>query len=186
MVDDLRNGGTLSEAAGKHPEAFPNYYIGHPAVGRAHRQPRRDAREPGRLPRARARDTSRRSSRRCRIPGVVMVMAMFTVVVLAGYVLPQFKPLFEELDADLPLTTRMLLFVATLFTTLWYIPVSCFSCVRRRHVLAVQDRQRKTGQGQAGPEDPGHQGHRRVRDPRALLPHPRRRWSRPACRCPRA
>ena len=28
MVDDLRNGGTLSDAAGKHPEAFPNYYIG--------------------------------------------------------------------------------------------------------------------------------------------------------------
>ena len=28
MVDDLRNGGTLSEAAAKHPEAFPGYYIG--------------------------------------------------------------------------------------------------------------------------------------------------------------
>ena len=36
-----------------------------------------------------------------------MVMALFTVVILAGYVLPQFKPLFEELNADLPLTTRM-------------------------------------------------------------------------------
>ena len=28
MVEDLRNGGTLSGAAAKHPEAFPNYYIG--------------------------------------------------------------------------------------------------------------------------------------------------------------
>src|SRR3954452_10655868 len=28
MVHDLRNGGTLSEVAGKHPEAFPAYYIG--------------------------------------------------------------------------------------------------------------------------------------------------------------
>ena len=37
-----------------------------------------------------------------------------TVAVLAGYVLPQFKPLFEELNADLPLPTRMLLGVATL------------------------------------------------------------------------
>ena len=35
-------------------------------------------------------------------PGVVMVMALVTVVILAGYVLPQFNPLFEELDADLP------------------------------------------------------------------------------------
>ncbi|MEI7548431.1 MAG: type II secretion system F family protein, partial [Actinomycetota bacterium] len=28
IVEDLRNGGTLSGAASKHPEAFPNYYIG--------------------------------------------------------------------------------------------------------------------------------------------------------------
>ncbi len=45
---------------------------------------------------------------------------------LAGYVLPQFKPLFEELDADLPLPTRMLLFVARFFTDLWYITAAFF------------------------------------------------------------
>ena len=28
MVEDLRNGGTLSDAASKHPEAFPIYYMG--------------------------------------------------------------------------------------------------------------------------------------------------------------
>ena len=31
-------------------------------------------------------------------PLVVMVLALFTVMILAGYVLPQFKPLFEELE----------------------------------------------------------------------------------------
>jgi type IV pilus assembly protein PilC len=59
-------------------------------------------------------------------PGVVMVLAIFTVAVLAGYVLPQFKPLFEELDADLPLPTRMLLAFATLFSDMIYIPISFF------------------------------------------------------------
>jgi type IV pilus assembly protein PilC len=54
-------------------------------------------------------------------PMVVMVMAMGTVMVLAGYVLPQFKPLFEELNADLPLPTRMMLFVARFFGDLWYV-----------------------------------------------------------------
>ena len=34
--------------------------------------------------------------------------------------------LFAELHADLPFATRALLFVATLFTTLWYIPFSAF------------------------------------------------------------
>ena len=53
-----------------------------------------------------------------------MVLAVFTVAVLAGYVLPQFKPLFEELDAELPFATRALLFTADLFTIMWYIPFS--------------------------------------------------------------
>jgi type IV pilus assembly protein PilC len=125
MVDDLRNGGTLSEAAAKHPEAFPAYYIGI----------MQSAELTGQLDETlenlsgyldRELETRSKVVSALSYPGVVMVMAMFTVVVLAGYVLPQFKPLFEELDAKLPLATRMLLFIATLFSTLWYIPFSVF------------------------------------------------------------
>jgi type IV pilus assembly protein PilC len=125
MVDDLRNGGTLSEVAGKHPEAFPNYYIGI----------MQSAELTGNLDETleslagyleRELETRSKVVQALSYPGVVMAMALVTVVILAGYVLPQFKPLFEELNADLPLTTRSLLFVATLFSTLWYIPFSCF------------------------------------------------------------
>ena len=126
MVDDLRNGGTLSDAAGKHPEAFPNYYLGivqsAELTGKLDETLESLAGYLEREVETRAKVVSALS-----YPGVVMVMALFTVVVLAGYVLPQFKPLFEELDAELPLTTRSLLFVATLFSTLWYIPFSVFS-----------------------------------------------------------
>ncbi len=126
MVDDLRNGGTLSEVAGKHPEAFPNYYIGI----------MQSAELTGNLDETleslagyleRELETRSKVVTALSYPGVVMVMAMVTVVILAGYVLPQFKPLFQELNADLPLTTRSLLFVATLFSTLWYIPFTVFS-----------------------------------------------------------
>jgi type IV pilus assembly protein PilC len=125
MVDDLRNGGTLSEVAGKHPEAFPNYYIGI----------MQSAELTGNLDETleslagyleRELETRSKVISALSYPGVVMGMAMVTVVILAGYVLPQFKPLFAELNADLPLTTRSLLFVATLFSTLWYIPFSAF------------------------------------------------------------
>jgi type IV pilus assembly protein PilC len=125
MVDDLRNGGTLSEVASKHPEAFPNYYIGI----------MQSAELTGNLDDTleslagyleRELETRSKVVSALSYPGVVMAMAMVTVVILAGYVLPQFKPLFAELNADLPLTTRSLLFVATLFSTLWYIPFSCF------------------------------------------------------------
>jgi type IV pilus assembly protein PilC len=125
MVEDLRNGGTLSEAAGKHPQAFPPYYIGI----------MQSAELTGRLDETldslagyldRELETRSKVVSALSYPGVVMVLALFTVVVLAGYVLPQFKPLFEELNADLPLSTRSLLFVATLFSTMWYIPFSVF------------------------------------------------------------
>ena len=125
MVDDLRNGGTLSEVAGKHPEAFPNYYIGimqsAELTGNLDETLESLAGYLERELETRAKVVSALS-----YPGVVMAMAMVTVVILAGYVLPQFKPLFAELNADLPLTTRSLLFVATLFSTLWYIPFSVF------------------------------------------------------------
>jgi type IV pilus assembly protein PilC len=125
MVEDIRNGGTLSGAAQKHQEAFPMYYIGILA----------SAELTGRLDETlenlagyleRELETRSKVVSALSYPGVVMVLAVFTVATLAGYVLPQFKPLFAELHADLPFATRALLFVATLFTTLWYIPMSAF------------------------------------------------------------
>jgi type IV pilus assembly protein PilC len=125
MVEQLRNGGTLSAAAGVHPEAFPPYYLGILA----------SAELTGKLDETldnladyldRELETRSKVVSALSYPGVVMVMALFTVVVLAGYVLPQFKPLFEELDADLPLPTRLLLGIATLFTDLWYITAGWF------------------------------------------------------------
>ncbi len=122
MVDDLRNGGLFSASAAQHPNVFPNYYIG---ILQA-------AELTGRL------DTSldalagylkREMETRSKVVGalaypmVVMLMSFVTVMILAGYVLPQFKPLFEEFDAELPLPTRMMLFVARFFGDLWYITV---------------------------------------------------------------
>ena len=126
MVEDIRNGGRLSAAARKHPEAFPIYYMG--ILESAELTGRLDS-----TLESLAGYLEREVETRAKVvgalsyPGVVMVLAFFTVAVLAGYVLPQFKPLFKELNADLPLPTRMLLFVADLFTILWYIPASCLA-----------------------------------------------------------
>jgi type IV pilus assembly protein PilC len=122
MVEQLRNGGTLSEAARKHPECFPKYYVGI----------LESAELTGKLDETlddlagyleRELETRSKVVSALSYPCVVMVLALCTVAILAGYVLPQFKPLFEELNADLPLPTRMLLAVATLFTDLVYIPI---------------------------------------------------------------
>jgi type IV pilus assembly protein PilC len=120
MVDDLRNGGLFSAAAAQHPQVFPNYYVG---ILQA-------AELTGRLDESldslaefikREMDTRSKVVGALAYPMVVMSMSLVTVVILAGYVLPQFKPLFEDLDAELPLPTRMMLFIARFFTDLWYI-----------------------------------------------------------------
>jgi type IV pilus assembly protein PilC len=42
-------------------------------------------------------------------PIVVAAMSIVTVLVSAVYVLPKFEDFFKDLDAELPLPTRMLL-----------------------------------------------------------------------------
>jgi len=125
LVDDLRNGGLFSAAAATHPEVFPEYYVGI----------LQSAELTGQLDNAleslseyleREIDTRSKVVSALSYPMVVMVMAMITVLILAGYVLPQFKPLFEELGAELPLPTRMMLFFSRFFTDLWFITAGFF------------------------------------------------------------
>jgi len=121
MLEELRNGGTLTEAARKFPESFPIYYLGI----------LESAELTGKLDETldnlagyleREVETRGKVVAALTYPMVVMVLSVVTVAILAGYVLPQFKPLFAELGADLPLATRMLLFFADLFTVYWYMP----------------------------------------------------------------
>ncbi len=125
MVDDLRNGGLFSASAAQHPQVFPPYYVGI----------LQSAELTGRLDESLdslAMYLSREIETRAKVVGalayplVVMSLAVVTVLILAGYVLPQFKPLFEELGADLPLTTRSMLFFSRFFTDLWYITAIAF------------------------------------------------------------
>ena len=126
LTDDLRNGGLLSAAAQGHPEVFPDYYVGI----------LQSAELTGRLDSAleslaeyleREIDTRAKVVGALSYPMVVMVMAMGTVLLLAGYVLPQFEPLFEELGSELPLPTRAMLFFSRFFTDLWFITAGLFA-----------------------------------------------------------
>jgi len=120
LVDELRNGGLFSAAAASHPEVFPEYYVGIIQSAELSGQ-LDDALESLAEYLEREIDTRAKVVSALSYPIVVMVMAMGTVLILAGYVLPQFKPLFEELDAELPLPTKMMLFFSRFFTDLWFI-----------------------------------------------------------------
>jgi type IV pilus assembly protein PilC len=125
MIDDLRNGGLLSASAENHPEAFPNYYVGILQAAELTGQLDESLESlAGYL--EREIDTRSKVVAALSYPMIVMVLAFGTVMLLAGYVLPQFIPLFEELGADLPLPTRMMLFVSRFFTDLWFITAGFF------------------------------------------------------------
>ena len=82
MVERSNTGSTFADAAAAHPEAFPAYYIGRAALGRADRRPRRDARQPRRVHRAGDRGAPKIIAALV-YPGIVMVMAVVTIGVLA-------------------------------------------------------------------------------------------------------
>ena len=58
-------------------------------------------------------------------------MSVVVVVVLVGFVLPRFETFFEDLDAELPLPTRMLLGVSDFLTDNWYLIVGGVLVARR-------------------------------------------------------
>lgn len=117
IADALRRGETLTEATATYADVLPPFYVG----------VLRSAEVTGRLDDVleqlsgyleRDLDAKRKIRSALAYPAVILVMAIVTVIVLAGFVLPRFKTFFTSFDAELPLATRMLLAV-TDFVTAW-------------------------------------------------------------------
>jgi type IV pilus assembly protein PilC len=118
--EQLEGGVPFSEALATHATVFPPYYLGI----------LRSAELTGQLDTVLdqlslyiERDLEARSAIKSALtyPLVVMGMSIVTMVVLVAFVLPRFVEFFEELDADLPLPTRMLLGVSDVFSTWWWL-----------------------------------------------------------------
>ena len=121
-------GSTFVAAANKHPEAFPAFYLG--VLGSAELTGNLDETLDKLAGLHRSRHSARQVESALAYPAVVVGLAFVTVVMLAGFVLPQFKTLFEELGSDLPFSTKLLLVDLELFTDLWFVP--CGTHRRRR------------------------------------------------------
>jgi type IV pilus assembly protein PilC len=118
MLEALRGGVTFAAAARTHPEAFPEYYLG---VLEA-------AELTGNLDTvldelatyiSRDLDARRKIVSALFYPGCVLIMAIGTVGVMTGFVLPRFSKFFAQLHAKLPLPTRMLMAMTGFLTHYW-------------------------------------------------------------------
>jgi type IV pilus assembly protein PilC len=120
VEDLLRRGETLSDCFDRYPKIFPEYYRGI----------LRSAELTGQLDTVldqlatyleRDLEARRKVKSASIYPAIIAVMAVITVVVLAVFVMPQFKVFFSSLDAELPWTTSLLLGVTDFIGQWWYV-----------------------------------------------------------------
>lgn len=115
----LRDGDRLSTCLDRHPKIFPAFYRGI----------LRSAELTGQLDTVldqlatyleRDIEARRKVQSAMIYPAVIAGMSVFTVAVLAGFVLPRFKVFFKSLGADLPLPTRILLAITDFLINYWW------------------------------------------------------------------
>lgn len=112
MSAQLSTGDTLSEALAAHVEHFPSYFPG--IIRSAELSGRIDV-VLDQLADYIDRDTETRRKVKAALmyPGILGGMSVATVGILVGFVLPKFKTFFIGFNAELPVTTRMLLALGT-------------------------------------------------------------------------
>jgi type IV pilus assembly protein PilC len=123
ILDDirrsLRSGTGFGGALEKHSNVFPAYYIS--MVKSAELTGRLDD-TLELLANYLERDLEAKSKVKGALtyPAVVFVMSLGAVGILATFVMPQFQDLFDDVDADLPLSTRALLGITEFFGNWWW------------------------------------------------------------------
>jgi general secretion pathway protein F len=106
--DKVRSGSSLAAALAQEPKSFSKLYVGLVRAGEA------GGTLPETLDRLAAlleRERSLAANLRAALvyPALLIVAAIGSIVLLLGYVLPQFTPIFAQAGAQLPAATRILL-----------------------------------------------------------------------------
>ncbi len=115
ILGDLDRGDMLSKGLERHPKVFPAYFIGLVRSAEA-TGAFIETLESLETYQTRVIETRSRITSALAYPGIVMSLALVTVGILAGFVIPRFEPLFEELGSTLPLPTRILLDTTSVLT----------------------------------------------------------------------
>lgn len=135
----LHRGDSLSSSFDRHPRIFPAYYRGI----------LRSAELTGHLDTAldqlakyleRDLEARRRITQALIYPAMIAALALFTVVVLAGFVLPRFRTFFEGLDAELPLAPRILLGITDFVLAWWWAVLGGVAALMLIVLLVIQTR----------------------------------------------
>lgn len=121
VAEQIQTGIPFSEALARHRDVFPTYYIG--ILRSAEITGQLDV-VLDQLSLYLERDLESRQKVKSALtyPAIILVMAIVTVVILVGFVMPRFTAFFKEFNAKLPLPTQLLLNFSD-FTQQWWFAI---------------------------------------------------------------
>lgn len=120
VLSNVQNGQSLTKSLGKHPKVFDQFFISLVGIGE----------ESGTLEdnlEFLSKQMSKDFRLRRKIKGAMMYPAIvvFTMLIMGGFisffVLPKLVDFFESFEIELPLTTKILLFISTIMKDYGYI-----------------------------------------------------------------
>lgn len=125
VEEDLRSGVPLSESASKHPKVFPNMYINLVAAGEAS----------GKIDESldeladyyeKQHHLRQKVKAAMTYPIIISVLATGVIIFLLAKVVPTFVSMFDDLGAELPLITRMVIGTSNFMQSFWWIFILLF------------------------------------------------------------
>ncbi|MBC8548501.1 MAG: type II secretion system F family protein [Candidatus Brocadiales bacterium] len=116
---DIQTGSSFSDALVKHPKVFSELYINMVRAGEASGTLDDIL---GRLASLaeHAAEIKAKIKAATRYPKIVISAMLIAILILMKFVVPNFMAIFEQVDLELPLATRMLIEANRLFTNYWY------------------------------------------------------------------
>lgn len=120
VSQDIKGGLTLAQALGKYPHIFPRLYINLVKSGEAS----------GKLDQVllqmadgleKEREFKARIKGAMIYPAVVLGMMLVVVTIMMVFVIPKLVALYEQSTIELPLPTKILIFVSNMFINFWWL-----------------------------------------------------------------
>jgi general secretion pathway protein F len=126
VLDKVRGGSSLADAMAAQNGLFPPYYIGMIRAGEASGSLDVTLRH---LAELLERSQAAREQVKSALvyPSLVLLTGLGSMSILFGFVIPRFRPIFEEAGGALPLTTQMVLALSDAFQNYWWIFVAAIA-----------------------------------------------------------
>lgn len=119
LLDKVRGGGAFADALAAQPAIFPRFYVGMVRAGEAGATLDATLRQLGEFL-ERSRTAREKVTSALIYPAIVLATGLGSVATLFGFVIPRFRPLFDQAGAALPPAARAMLAASDLLQNYWW------------------------------------------------------------------